>query len=181
MWLELDTALFVAMGGGGNSPGLPVWVWLAQWSGWIMLPVLLHALWRHPRRIEQAALLLLAGLLAQQLAHQLAQLWATPRPFMLGLSPNLLAHGQRGGFPSAHASVMFALAASVGLNTGLRRHALLTAALAALTGWARICAGAHFPLDVLAGCVLGTTVAWLCAQGHTFVTRTPSMLHQRFG
>jgi membrane-associated phospholipid phosphatase len=86
-----------------------------------------------------------------------------PRPFMRGLSPLYIPHGQRPGLPSTHASVMFTLAfmmifrrASVGPGT-----ALLVVAL--LTSWARIYLGIHFPADIAAAAVLAALACAVCA------------------
>lgn len=163
MWRELDLWLF-----GWMTPGNEVtWLthtatWLAQWCSVWLLCVLLFALTQVPQRLYRFGLCLLVALLAQTLAHALARDWNTPRPFMLGLSANHLEHGTRGGLPSAHASVMFALAGAMWL-TGTRGWlAMALATPVFLTSWARVYTGAHFPLDVLGGAALGMCVAWLC-------------------
>jgi undecaprenyl-diphosphatase len=75
---------------------------------------------------------------------------------MLGLSPNHLQHSERGGFPSTHAMVMGAVLGFMLLALPAAPLLLLAMALTvAATGWARVCAGAHFPLDVLGGTALG--------------------------
>ncbi len=182
LWRNLDVTLFGWLGAGfGHSEWLPLAVWLAEWSGALLLLVLAHAVATGQLRPSRLALCVLCAVLTQTLAHALARAWDAPRPFMLDLSPNHLGHGARGGFPSAHASVMFALATSL-WQAGTRRLCWLTATgLAALTGWARVHAGAHFPLDVAGGAVLGLTVAGLCTAGHAAVIRAPSIFHRRFG
>lgn len=182
LWRDVDMELFTWLGAGsGPSELLPLAVWFAHWSGIGLLLVLTHAVATGRLRPSHLALCVLSALLAQLLAHALTRAWDAPRPFMLGLSPNHLEHGERGGFPSAHASVMFALAVALWLAGARRLHWLSATALAALTGWARVFAGAHFPLDVAGGAVLGLTVAWLCSVGHAAVIRAPSIFHRRFG
>jgi undecaprenyl-diphosphatase len=64
-------------------------------------------------------------------------------------------------FPSSHASNMFALAAFISYYyRGLMVPCLI---VAALVGYSRIYQGSHYPIDVLAGALLGTFVGWLGA------------------
>jgi undecaprenyl-diphosphatase len=132
-------------------------VWLAHWSGLGMAALLLGLAVRR-RGWQDALVALAASVLAQWLARQLAVEWDAPRPFMLDLSPNFLGHGARGGFPSTHATVMFAVCGVLWRLEGIRRLQLAALAIAILTAWARVHAGAHFPLDVLAGAALGTGI-----------------------
>lgn len=165
MWREFDLWMFGWMASGNEVTWLThTATWLAEWCSVWLLCVVLFALSQAPQRVYRFGLCLLVALLAQALAHTLAQDWNTPRPFMLGLSANHLGHGARGGLPSAHASVMFALAGAMWL-TGTRGWLSVALAVPVLaTAWARVYTGAHFPLDVLGGAVLGTVVAWLCTR-----------------
>jgi undecaprenyl-diphosphatase len=60
-------------------------------------------------------------------------------------------------FPSGHASTSFA--AAVVLSVAAPALAPAIVVLAALVGFSRLYVGVHFPLDVLAGAVLGAAVA----------------------
>lgn len=60
-------------------------------------------------------------------------------------------------FPSNHTVIAFALA--VGLATTMPRLAWSALPLAVIAGSARVFAGDHYPHDVLAGAVVGTTVS----------------------
>lgn len=111
-----------------------------------------------------AQCLLVAGLV-QLVSKRCASFCSMPRPFQVGLSPNHLGHSARAGFPSTHAMVMgtvsgfMALALPSGWPSGWLLFSLVGIALA--TGWARVYAGAHFPLDVLAGLILGALAGLL--------------------
>ena len=80
-----------------------------------------------------------------------------------------LAFGENGGsgsMPSGHAVTVFAFATVLAwwagaLAPGWRRTLgrVLPFVLAAVTGVARVYAGMHFPLDVVAGALLGTALA----------------------
>lgn len=65
--------------------------------------------------------------------------------------------GHDGGFPSGHAAAACALAYL--LTERLPRFALVWYAFAALIAWSRVEAGAHYPYQVVAGAILGLTVA----------------------
>jgi len=62
-----------------------------------------------------------------------------------------------GGFPSGHAAVATALAASAFARSRPAARLSLTG-LAAIVGVARVYVGAHLPLDVLGGAALGVTL-----------------------
>src|SRR5690606_7355005 len=79
----------------------------------------------------------------------------------LGLSPAYIAHGARGSLPSAHASVMFAIALVLLLRPSLRDLGVAMALAAVLTGWARVYVGIHFPFDIVAGLLLTVPVVSL--------------------
>lgn len=118
--------------------------------------LLAGVVWRHPGRWSDIALALACAGCVAMLAHALAAWIASPRPFMLGLSPSYVTHTVRSGQPSTHASAMTALAVFLLLRPRLYRVGLATGALMLATGWARIYLGLHFPLDILGGIVLGT-------------------------
>jgi len=96
--------------------------------------------------------------LVQVLAKRSARWLSAPRPFALGLCPNHLNHGERGGMPSTHAAVMGALAGALAPWMAMWPELALVPAIAALTAWARVHAGAHFPSDVLVGLALGAAL-----------------------
>jgi undecaprenyl-diphosphatase len=65
-------------------------------------------------------------------------------------------------FPSGHAASAFAFATGVG--NILPREAVPLHALAALVAYSRVHTGVHYPVDVIAGAVVGTAVAQLTAR-----------------
>jgi membrane-associated phospholipid phosphatase len=78
-----------------------------------------------------------------------------PRPQLPGL-PALTSTPTQLSFPSAHASTSFA-GARVYTRLGLRAPPLY--ALAVLLAASRLYLGVHYPSDILAGALLGTTTA----------------------
>ncbi len=82
----------------------------------------------------------------------------SPRPFlMLNIDP-LFIHGGVDSFPSGHATFFMALAVAVGLYH--RWLGWLLAGIAVLIGVSRVAAGVHYPVDVLAGFILGGFLAY---------------------
>lgn len=160
LWRALDRRLFAWVGGGhaAHPRTLVLACALGRWS-WVPLLALMASaallrngsagLWVLAQCLAVAALVQLAS-------KRLARRWCASRPFMLGLSPNHLRHSARGGFPSTHATVMGAVLGFMALQLPASDPALAGMALTvAATGWARVYAGAHFPLDVLTGFAFG--------------------------
>lgn len=93
-------------------------------------------------------------------------------------------------FPSGHSAGSFAFAVFVaivlvratpaGASASVRRLRRLSAgvlvALAASVGLSRIALGVHFPGDVLAGALLGTTIATLGARWHLAAARRAELV-----
>lgn len=127
----------------------------------VLLAIFLPFAMRYPRQLFA---ILLAAALAGLLARGLKMWAALPRPaavlpaeLITIIGPRVTRHA----FPSGHTASLFAfVGVLLGLPAGLRyRYALLL--LAALAGLSRVAVGAHWPLDVLAGAMLGLIAAML--------------------
>ena len=158
---ELNIALFQALAAGHTPDRELLWFAsnMAEGASWVCMVIMGWVAWRRPVQRVYAMVTLVAAAAASMLAHALAEAIAMPRPFMVGLSPAHIEHGARGSLPSAHASVMFTVGLLFCLRASLRKLGLAIMAIAALTGWARIYVGVHFPLDVAAGLVLAGSIA----------------------
>lgn len=123
---------------------------LAQWLIWLV-PAGLIVAWIRADRADHANLIemLVAVLLALGIGQLIGLLWPEPRPFVLHLGSQFLAHAPDPGMPSDHVLVFWSLAASSLASMRHRACALVLFALGLLVGWSRVFVGVHFPFDVL--------------------------------
>ncbi len=94
--------------------------------------------------------------------------WVIPRerPFVIyGLVP-ILQHDTDASFPSDYATVAAALSMSLIPRTKASTPRIVASVLTFMLPWSRVCAGLHFPSDVLGGLALGTFVAAVIQRGY---------------
>lgn len=156
---NLDPRLFMLLTAGPEAPG---WlVFMASVMASAVVPAVALALlvfWIRGRSRPALLDAVASGLLGLGIVQVIGALAYRPRPFEIGLGLNLMNHLPENSFPSDHATLMFALAVSLALSP-LRRFGLLLLPLALAVGWGRVYLGAHFPLDILGGALVGA----LCA------------------
>lgn len=84
----------------------------------------------------------------------------SPRPFLVLENVNVIMnHQYESSFPSGHATFYFALATGIYLYN--KKAGWIYLVLAGLLGIARVFVSVHWPLDILAGAVLGIVTAIL--------------------
>ncbi len=142
---------------GLNPLRLNIAIVLASWMLYV-IPFAMLIAWVRGNHAARRELLqvMLAVALALGLAQIISHVWPQPRPFMLHLGTQYLAHDADPGLPSDHVVVFWSLALAT-LHT--RRYALWGLPLLSvglLVGWSRVYLGVHFPLDILAA----LPVAW---------------------
>ena len=134
----------------------------AQYGVLLFAAVLVLAWWQarrdpRPETMGVALWTPVAALLALGLNQPLGRAVHEARPFaVLPHALVLVDHSHDFSFPSDHAVMAGAVAAGVLL--GNRRLGLFTVAAAVLMAFTRVYVGAHFPLDVVAGLLLGAAV-----------------------
>jgi membrane-associated phospholipid phosphatase len=112
-----------------------------------------------------------AALVAIVANAALGHLWYHARPFVDHPKGTLLLvhHGADNSFPSDHTAVAFAVAVAVLMFH--RRLGLVLVAVAAGVGIDRVLVGVHYPIDVLAGALVGTCAAVVVTTaGRRYVT-----------
>lgn len=163
---ELNRSLFLTINASADAsaPMRSLAIFLAQWLI-LCVPLLLAGLWLQGARRQRAVALTATLSIVFALGCNLliSSLWFHPRPFMLGLGQNFLAHAAESSFPSDHATVMFALAFGL-ILASLRKLGLLVLLLGALVGWARVYLGVHFPFDIAGSFLVSLISAWLVKQ-----------------
>jgi undecaprenyl-diphosphatase len=137
----------------------PVLAAFALWGGLVLLVLILGiAWWRHRDRYWSAVLTGVAAVVALGVNQLVGALWFEQRPFVaLHGVTMLLAHPADNSFPSDHAVIAGALA--VGTLLFARRWGIVAVVVAVLLALARVYAGMHYPLDVIAGLAIGALVA----------------------
>ena len=144
-WLHLPMRLYAEYGVALFAGLLLLSWWLARRHG--DLHLVARALWAP-----------VGVLLALWVNQFIAAAFAEPRPY--AVLPHVTTLVSRSGdysFPSDHAVMAGAVAAGIVLVH--RRLGLAAAALAVLMACARVYVGAHFPLDVVAGLLVGVVIA----------------------
>jgi undecaprenyl-diphosphatase len=119
---------------------------------WTAIGLALALVWRRP---QPFVLVLLAVVAADGIASILKWIVGSKRPSDQGLVAIPHSHA----FPSGHTATAFA-AATV-LSVLVPRAAPAFYILAAAIGYSRLYVGVHWPLDVIAGAVIGVATALL--------------------
>lgn len=110
--------------------------------------------------IRSGLIVFIPVLVAVVYSEALKILFLTPRPSLVMDQVNLLyEYGAIDSFPSSHATVYAALAMSAYFYS--KRLGVFLFGGAALIGLARIFVGVHWPLDVVAGFIVGTLVSFV--------------------
>lgn len=140
------------------------WSWLdlimifsAEWLGYLLIVYVLW--WGWKKGFNIIMLTLGSAIIARYIFVELIRYFVySPRPFAILQNINqLIAHEPTSSFPSGHVSFYFALAfGAYFLN---KKTGCWSFVLAGLVGFARIYVGVHWPLDVLAGILVGWAAA----------------------
>lgn len=111
------------------------------------------------KRIREVVLVFFSGGLAWFLSYIFKFMIHSYRPSIMLPNVSSLFTGTGYAFPSGHAAFFTALAFALFFSHKKIGYAFMFFTL--LIGLARIIAGVHFPIDILGGFILGTSVAYL--------------------
>ncbi|MEO8899293.1 MAG: phosphatase PAP2 family protein [Candidatus Dormibacter sp.] len=115
--------------------------------------VVLALLWFHRDGLRAGLGFALGALLALGIGALLGTLWLEQRPFVADHFAPLIAHGADGSFPSDHLLVLGALTGACWMRA--RPLALVALGLSIPVAVARVFVGVHYPIDVVAGFLIG--------------------------
>ena len=124
----------------------------------ILLVIILAYFDRH----DLALCVLIAVVIVSVYVLVVKELTVVPRPFLM-LTDIKVAYFPGGySFPSGHAAGAFAAFSTWCFRE--KRHYLPLLGFAALIGFSRVYIGVHYPLDVVAGAVIGLIIGYSVAQ-----------------
>lgn len=110
-------------------------------------------------RLMVLGALLSAGIARLFFTNIIRWLYYRPRPFLSHQVNQLLNHDLESSFPSGHAAFFFALAIFIFYYN--QRAGIWFLVGAVLISIARVFVGIHYPLDILAGAIVGFFTGWL--------------------
>ena len=131
----------------------------------MIVAVLVFAgIWAQKNRQQASFVLVLSvasGFVARVvIAEPVRILAARARPYeVLPVVRQLVDHAMGHSFPSGHATLAFAIAAAV--FSVHRKAGVVFLGIAGVISVSRVIAGVHWPIDVLAGAVLGMVSTWV--------------------
>ncbi len=171
LFQALDNAVFLALNGLGDGPE---WLYQAvdpHARNYVLLTALTviaaTIVLRRPRHVIGATLAVVLAAYVAGAAIELVKLFVErPRPEEVLGGQVLLAEGRSwahlASYPSGHLIVTTAMASAAAVAVPALRKPLL--AYTVLIGLTRVLFGAHFPLDVLVGAVLGYEIGLFAAR-----------------
>lgn len=133
---------------------------------WIMF-VGVFVLWIYDGKIkkEEAIHALFAGVLAWVIGWIIKSIFPVERPFQLnGREAFVLFPLTNGAFPSGHAATAFAMAWTIFRHDRKMGAIYLLSAFA--VGISRVLANVHYPIDIIAGGLLGIGISHLVQKIH---------------
>ncbi len=146
------------------GPVATVFVLLSRsgdWAAvWLVICVLVLLAGRADENARRSVVLALIAILVSEAVTALLKAGIVrPRPEMMLPHVKVLLPAAGYSFPSGHTVRSFA--AAVVLSRRLPHWSWLLYLLAGLIGVARVVVGAHFPLDVIGGALIGALIGWL--------------------
>ncbi|MCX6721546.1 MAG: phosphatase PAP2 family protein [Candidatus Staskawiczbacteria bacterium] len=134
----------------------------AEYLGYLLLAILILFLAINFRKYWRMVLEAVVAAVITKfiLADFIRWLWFRPRPFVaLNFVPLINQSAKEASFPSGHASFYFALSTIVYCYNKKAGTFFYIASF--LIVIARVFTGVHWPLDVLAGAILGILMGWI--------------------
>lgn len=183
---QLDTQIFLSLNGAHAPWADTLMYWVTERNTWIPMYALL-IIWLVWQYKQQAAgmigALILTIIIADQTASSLLKPWVERlRPCHVAYLQDkihLVVEGCGGtyGFASSHAANSFGLATALWLLCGTvvptfkrpNKYLLWFFPWAALVSYSRVYVGVHYPLDIIAGAIIGVGAAFAAVKIVSFL------------
>lgn len=162
-----NRAVFLAINAPAHPGALALWFgWLCAVTPPVVVPLLLIGLWIRGDAGARGSLIAaaVATVVALGVNQILGRLWYEPRPFMIGLGHQFLAHAPDNSFPSDHATLVWSLACGLVMTGAARRAGWAMAAYGVAVAWARIFLGVHYPVDMLVPVPVALAAGWFACR-----------------
>lgn len=128
-----------------------------------LFPLILVVLWFWSENLKKTALRAFwAGIFSWLgIVKAIAYFYSRPRPYLAHIgAKELIFHRPDYSFPSDHAAFVFAVSLTFYLF-GYRKLGLVLFLVSLILVFSRVVVGVHYPIDVLAGALIGLMVAYL--------------------
>lgn len=134
-------------------------IFFAKYLIYLMVVILLLPLLKSRHYWKIVAVSLISAVIARGFTSLIRLIYFRARPFNIDHVNLLIEKTNESSFPSGHASFAFGLATIVFLNN--KKWGVIFFVVAFLVSLGRVFAGVHWPLDVLAGALVGILSGWL--------------------
>lgn len=139
-----------------------VGIFIARYLIFILGAIAVSWIWQNfepTDRLARIAEIFITTLLAWIITFAIEYVVNRPRPYnALGIKPLSLPAIETPSFPSAHATIAFAIAGLIFFYSSPLGIVLLI--IAALVALSRVFVGVHYMTDVIAGAIIGFLVSW---------------------
>lgn len=162
---EFNQSLFLLINASTHPDSLLLYsaMLFAEWLIFLIPAGLLLAWFRGGEQTRKLILEAVAcGIVGLSISMLFGVFWQHPRPFMIDLGTNFLAHSPDSSFPSDHLTLQWSVAFSFLLHPQLRKAGVILSLLGLPMAWARIYLGVHFPLDMLGAAMVAAFSAGIC-------------------
>ncbi len=160
----LDVRAFIILNERWSVPALnALFICISRYGrSYFWIPVVILAWVLGGERYKRGALMMaIAFLIIIAVGLTLKAVYFRPRPFLdIPTAKVLMPRPSDSSFPSGHALIVFG-GATIGLLFFKRRYSIPLLAEAVLVGYSRVYVGLHYPSDVVAGALLGSSIALL--------------------
>ncbi|MBD3184143.1 phosphatase PAP2 family protein [Candidatus Poribacteria bacterium] len=159
---KINGQLFLTINGLQNVTGTTIWSNITILGDGMLATILIILLIR--RRPDVVWTIAVASILSVIILRTGKMIFNTPRPPMIFEEGSFFLSGpcyRRNGFPSGHATTAFTIGGSLVMmyrNTIFRYAIFVIAGIIAIS---RVMVGIHWPIDILAGMIIGWVSSWL--------------------